>query len=67
MNSNLLRAISADQVATYHRDGVVLLPGMFDGEWVDPDHSAFMTEHGLRPGDRPGTDLYPQVWARSLI
>ena len=35
MNSNLLHAISADQVATYHRDGVVLLPGMFDGEWID--------------------------------
>ena len=29
---------------------------------MDPDHSAIMTEHGLRPGDRPGTDLYPQVW-----
>ncbi len=31
---------------------------------MDPDHSAIMTEHGLKPGDRPGTDLYPQVWPR---
>ena len=32
---------------------------------MDPDHSAVMTAQGLKPGDRPGTDLYPQVWARS--
>jgi ectoine hydroxylase-related dioxygenase (phytanoyl-CoA dioxygenase family) len=32
---------------------------------MDPDHSAIMTEHGLKPGDRPGTDLYPQVWPRN--
>lgn len=32
---------------------------------MDPDHSAVMTEHGLKPGDRPGTDLYPQVWPRT--
>lgn len=31
---------------------------------MDPDHSAIMTEHGLKSGDRPGTDLYPRVWAR---
>ena len=31
---------------------------------MDPDHSAIMIEHGLKPGDRPGTDLYPQVWSR---
>ena len=30
---------------------------------MDPDHSAIMTEHGLKPGDRPGTDLYPMIWA----
>ncbi len=30
---------------------------------MDPDHSAIMTEHGLRPGDRPGTDLYPTIWS----
>ena len=32
---------------------------------MDPDHSAIMTAHGLAPGDRPGTDLYPRVWSRS--
>jgi hypothetical protein len=31
---------------------------------MDPDHSAIMTEYGLKPGDRPGTELYPQVWPR---
>ena len=31
---------------------------------MDPDHSAIMTERGLKDGDRPGTDLYPQVWQR---
>ena len=31
---------------------------------MDPDHSAVMTAQGLKPGDRPGTDLYPQVWQR---
>ena len=32
---------------------------------MDPDHSAVMAEYGLKPGDRPGTDLYPQIWSRS--
>ena len=32
---------------------------------MDPDHSAIMTSHGLKPGDRPGTDLYPQVWQQA--
>ena len=32
---------------------------------MDPDHSSVMTEHGLKPGDRPGTDLYPRVWSRT--
>ena len=32
---------------------------------MDPDHSAVMRERGLGPGDRPGTDLYPQIWPRS--
>lgn len=33
---------------------------------MDPDHSAVMTSVGLKPGDRPGTDLYPRVWERSV-
>ena len=32
---------------------------------MDPDHSEIMTEYGLKPGDRPGTDLYPEIWRRS--
>ena len=32
---------------------------------MDPDHSADMIEKDLKPGDRPDTDLYPQVWKRS--
>ena len=32
---------------------------------MDPDHSQVMLEHGLVPGDRPGTALYPNVWTRS--
>ena len=35
---------------------------MFRPEGMDPDHSQVMTEAGLKPGDRPGTDLYPMVW-----
>jgi len=31
---------------------------------MDPDHSAIMTQYGLKPGDPPGTQLYPQVWSR---
>ncbi len=32
---------------------------------MDPDHSAIMTEYGLKPGDRPGTDLYPKIWSQT--
>jgi ectoine hydroxylase-related dioxygenase (phytanoyl-CoA dioxygenase family) len=35
---------------------------MFRPEGMDPDHSQVMTEHGLKPGDRPQGPLYPQVW-----
>ncbi len=31
---------------------------------MDPDHRAVMTERGLKEGQRPGTDLYPQIWRR---
>ena len=31
MNIDIPRAITSDEAATYHRDGVVLLPGMFEG------------------------------------
>ena len=28
---------------------------------MDPDHSEVMTKQGLKPGDRPGTELYPSI------
>jgi len=37
----------------------------FRQEGMDPDHSAIMTQYGMKPGDRPGCDLYPELWARS--
>ena len=40
----------------------------FRDHGMDPDHSAMMIEHGLKPGDRPGkgrgAELYPEIWAR---
>jgi len=35
VNSDIPRVITPDEIATYHRDGVVLLPAMFDGDWID--------------------------------
>ena len=34
MNSDLPRTITASEITTYHRDGVVLLPSMFDEDWI---------------------------------
>ncbi|MGI9598164.1 MAG: phytanoyl-CoA dioxygenase family protein [Acidimicrobiales bacterium] len=39
----------------------------FRDQGMDPDHTAVMTGAGLGPGDRVGTDLYPEVWSRSPI
>lgn len=33
---------------------------------LDPDHQEVMTRAGLRPGDRAGTDLYPEVWSNPI-
>ena len=35
MNTDLLRTITPDEIETYHRDGVLLLPGMFDKDWIE--------------------------------
>ena len=35
MNSDLLRTITPDEVGTYHRDGVLLLSGMFEKDWIE--------------------------------
>jgi len=37
---------------------------IFRDTGMDPDHTQVMTEAGLQPGDRLGTDLYPEVWRR---
>lgn len=34
----------------------------FRATGMDPDHSEAMREVGLKPGDRLGTHLYPEVW-----
>ena len=34
---------------------------------MDPDHSAVMKAQGLKPGDRPGTDLYPRISTRDPL
>jgi ectoine hydroxylase-related dioxygenase (phytanoyl-CoA dioxygenase family) len=31
---------------------------------MDPDHTECMLAAGLKEGDRPGTDLYPEIWRR---
>ncbi len=33
----------------------------FRAEGMDPDFSEVMREHGLAPGDRPGTELLPRI------
>jgi len=35
MNTGLSRTITPDEIETYHRDGVLLLPGMFDKDWIE--------------------------------
>ncbi len=35
----------------------------FRSEGMDPDFSQIMTEYGLASGDRPGTELLPQIWS----
>ena len=61
MSSSLPRDITRKEYDEYHQNSVVLLPDMFG---ADPGHSAFMTEYGLKPRDRPGTDLYPGIWSQ---
>ena len=35
MNTELLRPITTEEIDTYHRDGVLLLEGMFDKKWIE--------------------------------
>ena len=34
MNTDPLRSIAQQEIDTYQRDGVVLLPGLFDSDWI---------------------------------
>ncbi len=35
MNTELLRPITSNEIDTYHRDGVLLLKGLFDNDWIE--------------------------------
>jgi len=35
MNFDISRDVTSDEVATYHRDGIILLQEMFDKDWID--------------------------------
>lgn len=37
----------------------------FRSHGMDPDHSPQMRELGLKPGDRVGAELYPEIWRRA--
>jgi ectoine hydroxylase-related dioxygenase (phytanoyl-CoA dioxygenase family) len=37
----------------------------FRDEGMDPDHSEIMRENGMKPGDRLGSELYPQIWVQT--
>ena len=57
MNADIPRAITSDEIATYHRDGVVLLPGMFDQGWIE------LLAQGLETNCASPTDR-SRVWDR---
>ncbi len=40
---------------------------LFRPEGMDPDNSDVMRSVGLSPGDRIGTDLYPELWRRDPV
>jgi hypothetical protein len=35
MNTDAPRAITSDEITTYHSDGVILLPALFDDGWIE--------------------------------
>ena len=57
MNSDAPRAITSAEISTYHRDGVVLLPAMFDDGWID------LLKNGLTANCADPTDR-ARVWDR---
>ena len=57
MNYDVPRAITSDEIATYQRDGVVLLPEMFDRDWIE------LLNKGLVVNCKNPTDR-SRVWDR---
>jgi len=57
MNLDLPRKITADEISTYQRDGVVLLPAMFDADWID------LLKQGLLANCENPTDR-SRIWDR---
>ena len=57
MNTKIPREITAEEIDNYHRDGVVLLPSMFDDEWIE------LLKQGLRANCNNPTDR-SRVWDR---
>jgi len=57
MNTDLPRAITSAEIATYQNDGVVLLPEMFDADWIE------LLTNGLAENCEIPTDR-SRVWDR---
>ena len=57
MNKQPNQEITVEQIETFHRDGVVLLPGLFDTEWVK------LLDKGLVASQEKPTDR-SRVWDR---
>jgi hypothetical protein len=57
MNSKALRQLSDAEIETYHRDGVVMLPGLFARDWID------LLESGLQANCRAPSPR-ARVWDR---
>ncbi|HMB76349.1 MAG TPA: phytanoyl-CoA dioxygenase family protein [Kiloniellaceae bacterium] len=59
MNRELPRAITDDEIETYGRDGVVMLPGLFDADWIR------LLDEGLAASRRAPTKR-AAVWDRDV-
>jgi len=57
MNTGIPRAITADEIEAYDRDGVVMLPAMFDSDWID------LLDRGLVANRKDPTDR-SHTWDR---
>lgn len=57
MNRDIPREITANEIDTYHRDGVVFIPAMFDQDWIELLKKGLVTNRA-NPSDRS------RVWDR---